>query len=99
MDENQNVVTNNYRPVKEQDDVVSLWAFMGLQLLYCIPCIGLISAIIIAFAASNKNIRNHARGLLVLALLSIVICLVIGLIFGFGVFSILGAASSSSLYY
>lgn len=94
MDENQNVVTNNYGPAKEQDEVVSLWAFMGLQLLYCIPCIGIISAIIIAFAASNKNIRNHARGLLVLTLFSIIICFFIGLIFGFGMFSFIGAASN-----
>ena len=97
MDENQDVKQNennyNTTQIKEQDDVVSMWAFMGLQILYCIPCVGLIAAIIIAFAAGNKNIKNHARGYLLLFVIIVVLYVAL-MALGLGTFIFSSAKTS-----
>lgn len=51
-------------------------SYIGLLILFAIPVIGWISCIIMAFAAGNKNIRNYARAVLILAIIGIVLTLV-----------------------
>lgn len=56
---------------------VSTGAFVGLEILYVIPFIGLIACIIIAASAKNDNIANHAKSKLILYLIGIVIGIVV----------------------
>lgn len=42
-----------YRPI-------SMWGYFGYEILFSIPCIGIIALIICAFS-KNINVRNFAR--------------------------------------
>lgn len=39
----------------------SMWVYFGLMFLFSIPVVGWIAAIIMAFAADNKSIKNYSR--------------------------------------
>ena len=55
MEENTNSnIPNNYKPL-------SPWAYFGYNILFTLPIIGLICAIIFAFDSNNINRRNFAR--------------------------------------
>ena len=73
--ENQNI-PNEYR-------VLSPWAYFGYNLLFSIPLIGFILAIVFAFDSSNLNRRNYARSFFC-GLLIAVIILVAFLVLGIG---------------
>lgn len=60
MENNQNDVINNSTEIKEQNNNVSKWIFMLLQLLYWIPGIGVIAACIMIGVTNNINLKNHA---------------------------------------
>ncbi len=51
------------------DTVVSVWAYIGLTILFAIPVIGWISCIVMSFAAENRNIRNLSRAYFVFLIL------------------------------
>ena len=59
------------------DETVSLWAYLGMIVLFLLPCVGLIAAIVMSFVPKNKNIKNFARAaviwMVVLALLSCIV--------------------------
>ena len=109
MEENENqnqeasttVSTNNYNQIqKPQDDVVSTWSFVGLLLLYCIPCVNIICLIIFACGGiKNQNIKNHARAMLIITLFIVILWVVLFGILGVGIFSASKSAINSSLYY
>ena len=63
--ENQNI-PNEYR-------VLSPWAYFGYNLLFSIPLIGLIMAIVFAFDSSNLNRRNYARSFFCGLLIAVII--------------------------
>ena len=48
------VIPASYKPI-------SAWGYFGYRLLYSIPIIGWIFLIVHALAASNVNVRRHAR--------------------------------------
>ena len=48
------VIPSAYNPI-------SAWGYFGYRLLYSIPVIGWIVLIVHALAASNINVRRHAR--------------------------------------
>ena len=60
--------SKQYRPIKP-------WGYVGLEILFAIPVVGLIALLIFTFAAKNVNRRNFARsywcGLLVFLFLLI----------------------------
>lgn len=56
MDEFNQNIPEQYRPL-------SPWAYFGYSLLFGIPIIGIICAIIFAFDSSNINRRNYARSI------------------------------------
>lgn len=59
---------------------ISMWGYFGYQILFAIPCIGLICLIIFAFS-KNINVRNFARSyfcVLILALIAIAIFVMLG---------------------
>lgn len=63
--ENQNI-PNEYR-------VLSPWAYFGYNLLFSIPIIGLIMAIVFACDSSNLNRRNYARSFFCGLLIAVII--------------------------
>ncbi|MGI6736242.1 MAG: hypothetical protein ACOX41_02885 [Anaerovoracaceae bacterium] len=51
---NQTTLPAQYQPI-------SMWGYFGYQLLFAIPVVGLILAIVWSFSSSNINRRNYAR--------------------------------------
>lgn len=50
-----NQIPEEYRPI-------SMWGYFGYQILFSIPCVGLILLIIFSFGGTkNVNLRNFAR--------------------------------------
>lgn len=73
-----------YRPL-------SPWAYFGYSLLFGIPIVGLIMAIVFSFSDENINRRNYARSFfcaLLIAVIVSVVLAVIGLIVGASVFNL-----------
>lgn len=69
MDENYNI-PEEYKPI-------SIGGFIGYSLLFGIPCIGIILAIVFACGAvKNKNLINWARAILVLWVIGIILAIV-----------------------
>lgn len=77
---------------------ISTGGFIGMFLLLCIPIAGLVLAIIWAFGRSQKiNKRNFARAYLILAVISFVISLVIGLAAKDFISSVMEAAGTDAV--
>ena len=58
--------------------VISTGAFFGLILLFSIPVVGFISALIMTFACRNKNLRHYALAALIWKLVAIVPTVILG---------------------
>lgn len=73
MENNQNI-PNEYRPL-------SAWGYFGYNLLFAIPLVGFICAIIFACDNSNINRRNFARsyfcGLIIAVILIVILILLV----------------------
>lgn len=89
MEENQNI-PSQYR-------VLSAWSYFGYNLLFSIPLIGFICAIIFAFDDTNLNRRNFARSYFCGLLIAIIVLIVFAVIFGVGIASF--TTMSSLRYY
>ena len=79
MENNQNI-PNEYR-------VLSPWAYFGYNLLFAIPLVGLILAIVFSFDSSNLNRRNYARSFfcgLLIAVILVVAMVILGMVFATG---------------
>ena len=68
-------IPEEYRPI-------SMWGYFGYELLFSIPCIGLILLLVFAFGGtSNVNVRNFARSyfcfLLVMVILSVILAVIL----------------------
>lgn len=62
---------------------VSSWGFVGLQILYSIPVVGLVFLLIHTFSKSNLSRRNFARSIwcwILLAIIFSLVCLIVGLV-------------------
>ena len=58
----QTVVYANPQPViPEEYQPMSAWGYVGLQILFAVPVVGLIFLLIFTFKKSNLNRRNFAR--------------------------------------
>ena len=64
------------QPLSKSDRPVSTAAYFWLMLLFAIPGLGLILAIILAFAARKKSLRNFARANLIWVLVALILCIV-----------------------
>lgn len=78
MEINQNI-PNEYK-------VLSPWAYFGYSLLFAIPLVGLILAIVFAFDNTNLNRRNYARSYFC-GLILVAIMVVLFIVFGAGLFA------------
>ena len=87
-----NSIPTEYKPI-------SMWGYLGYQLLFAIPCIGFILLCVFAFGGtSNINLKNFARSYLCLILIGVLITVVFVAIFGIslGAFGAAGGFDPSS---
>jgi uncharacterized integral membrane protein len=79
-------VPEEYRPI-------SMWGYFGYEILFSIPCVGLILLLVFAFGGTrNVNLKNFARSYfcyLILAAILVLIVIVLG-----GGLAAIGAAGS-----
>jgi len=91
---NQVNVTEEYKPI-------GAWGYVGYQILFSIPIVGFIVALVFALGGTtNINLKNYSRSYFIwmlLAILLVIVGVVIVTITGVAIFGT--AASSSSLYY
>ena len=40
---------------------ISMWGYFGLQILFALPVVGWVFAIVLSFVSPNVNVRNFAR--------------------------------------
>lgn len=67
--ENNTNIPSEYR-------VLSPWAYFGYNLLFAIPLVGFICAIIFAFDNSNLNRRNYARSFFCNLIIAVIITII-----------------------
>ena len=96
----ENYVSSKYKPI-------SVWGYLGYEILFSIPFIGFIMMIVLAFAPENVNVKNFARSfllwILLVALITGIVVLITTLITGVSIMGLIGAyneaASSAQMYY
>jgi hypothetical protein len=72
----------NISPDKKENQPISPWEYFARDLLYGLPFVGWIVAIICAFDKNNINVRNHARSRLIFVFIWFVFVLAyIGMLF------------------
>lgn len=77
---------------------ISVWGYVGIMLLMCVPCVGFIFLIVWACGGCRKvNKKNYARAALIVAAISLVFSLVFGVIFGTIITTALKAVSLDSI--
>jgi len=83
-------VYNNYYQTPQIPDEykpISPLGYLGYDLLFCLPFIGFIIVIIMAFAPANKNVKNFARSFILAFLIAVIAVIILVAIFGTAVFS------------
>lgn len=60
-------VSSEYKPI-------SMWGYFGYELLFSIPCVGIICLIIMSFASHNINVKNFARSYFCYFIIVLVLC-------------------------
>lgn len=72
-DQNLDNIPEEYRPI-------SMWGYLGYQLLFSIPCVGFILLLVFSFGgAKNYNVRNFARSYFCYLIVIMVLVLILGL--------------------
>ena len=95
-----NYIPPQYKPI-------SVWGYLGYEILFSIPVIGFIMMLVLAFAPENVNVKNFARSFLLWILLVTIIVVIVAVIItavtGVGIMGLVGAyneaVSSSQMYY
>jgi hypothetical protein len=87
----QPVYNNFYQTpqIPEEYKPISMWGYLGYEILFALPFIGFILVIVMSFAPANKNVKNFAR--------SFLLATIIGIVLVFIIFSLFGAAIVASL--
>ena len=67
--------------------VLSPWAYFGYSILFAIPLIGFILAIVFAFDNSNLNRRNFARSYFCGLLIAVILIVLFAVLVGAGMFA------------
>ena len=74
-------IPEEYRPI-------SMWGYLGYQILFAIPCVGFILILVFSFGGSrNINLRNFARAYLLAFVIGLIIVGILFAIFGVALFS------------
>ncbi len=61
--------SDEYKPI-------SAWGYIGYEILFAIPVVGFVFAIIFAIGAHNRNLRNYARSKFCMIIL---VCIIYGI--------------------
>ncbi len=85
-----NNIPNEYR-------VLSPWAYFGYSILFAIPLIGFILAIVFAFDNSNLNRRNFARSYFCGLLIAVILLVLFAVLVGAGMFAFSTSMTSFGL--
>ena len=72
-------------PERTNNETVGFWTYFGLSALFTLPVVGLIAAIVFAFAPKNKSIKNYARVMMTWGIVGLLIC---GLLAGAAIMAI-----------
>ena len=71
-DNTPNNIPEEYRPI-------SMWGYLGYQILFSIPVVGIILLIVYAVGGTkNVNVRNFARSYFCYLIIMIVLAVIIG---------------------
>lgn len=74
----ENNIPSEYKPI-------SMWGYFGYDILFSIPLIGFIVALVLAIGSKNKNVKNFAGSyfcVLILSVVVMVVCIAISLATG-----------------
>ena len=66
------IVMSN-RTFEEEYKPITAWGYIGYQLLFCIPVVGLLLVIGYSLGARNKNLRNFARAEIVILTIEVIL--------------------------
>ena len=55
---------------------ISMWGYFGLQILFALPVVGWVFAIVFSFASPNVNVRNFARSYFCVLIIAAIIALI-----------------------
>jgi hypothetical protein len=92
MPNNQNYQNNQNNQAGFDYTPISMWGYFGYEILFSIPCIGLILLLVFSFGGTkNINLRNFARSYFCFLIVAVIITAI--------VVSIVGAVGYSSMRY
>ena len=70
-------MSNNYDHIPYEYRPISMWGYFGYTILFCIPILGLILAIVWSFSGANINRRNFARSQFCVLIILGILCLIL----------------------
>lgn len=77
----ENSIPEEYRPI-------NMWGYFGYQILFAIPCVGLIMLLVFSFGGTkNKNLKNFARSYFCMLIIGVILVAIIMAIGGVGFLS------------
>lgn len=77
----ENSLPEEYRPI-------SMWGYFGYQILFSIPCVGLIMLLVFSFGGTkNKNLKNFARSYFCMLIIGVILVAIVMAIGGVGFLS------------
>ena len=77
----ENSIPEEYRPI-------SMWGYFGYQILFAIPCVGLIMLLVFSFGGTkNKNLKNFARSYFCMLIIGVILVAIVMAIGGVGFLS------------
>ena len=85
--------------IPKEYEPISMWGYFGYQLLFAIPLVGFILAIVFSFGGTqNINLRNFARSYFCAIIIVIILSILLFTILGVGIGTyIYNAAASAAL--
>ncbi|MBQ9438228.1 MAG: hypothetical protein IJU50_07830 [Lachnospiraceae bacterium] len=79
---------------------ISMWGYLGFNILFALPFIGFICILILSFAPQNVNLKNYARSFLLVYIIVTVISIIAAIIImALGGAAVLPAFLDSMRYY
>lgn len=69
--------------IPEKYKPISAWGYIGYQIVFSLPIIGLILLLVYAFGDGNVNVKNFARSNLIIILICLVLTIITLLIMAF----------------
>ena len=93
MEENSDVNVNN---IPEEYKPISAWGYVGYNILFAIPIIGLILTLVFSFGGTqNKNLKNYARSFLIVMVITAIVLVTLSLTVGYSLQDILSYYQSN----